>query len=333
MSQQPAMKVEMNPLVKTITVLFLIGFVWLLVLGVIKLTDEFPNPYWTWAVVGGLMGIPVCGIFLAFGTSGSTRAYIKKGGWLSGSCGLWNDLRCDPFYNPGDASKEGSIHGRWRGQEVESIYYGHEFRVEIVKLDAVLPSLEIAPREGLNDADRTDDLGLESAEFNDRFVVTTRDRAFAHAVLHPRMMERLLKADARRLKITLEHDVVFTARWAAFPTLRRLESRLDVLVDIANLIPAHVKTQYDMGQTGQAAVVSARRQRTTGKNWIAQVSRLLLLGILTAPLALVFAQWSLRAYRHGEATNGTLARSMRLASYFGIPLAIFCYAGFWICFH
>ena len=37
-----------------------------------------------------------------------------------------------------------------------------------------------------------DDINFESAEFSNRFVVTSRDKRFAYDVLHPRMMEFLL---------------------------------------------------------------------------------------------------------------------------------------------
>jgi hypothetical protein len=257
--------------------------------------------------------------------------------WAAGSAGHWQGLRSDPFDTPGAATPDGSLHGEWRGHSAESIYYQSKYdndfmtsthRVELLVVDAQLPVLALAPRRGWSRLDRSDDLDVESAEFNHRFLVSTTELAFAHAILHPRMIERLLRPDARRLNLTFERNVVMTSKWSGAKTARGIEKRMEVLADIADLIPAHVKSQYGSGQEGALGATSAGSgawspaTRSKRDNWIAWLG-FVMFWTGYAPVAIVLADLSLRAYRLQRSTNGALARRVRFWGYLvTIPLLI-----------
>ncbi len=72
----------------------------------------------------------------------------------------------------------------------------HSFSVMAVNTGAVMPALEVTP-EGLVQRFfgrlTNSDIELESEDFNRAFTVTCPNRRFASDVLHPRMMEQLLR--------------------------------------------------------------------------------------------------------------------------------------------
>jgi hypothetical protein len=80
----------------------------------------------------------------------------------------------------------------------------HHNAVTALGLPRVLPWVQVK-REGLlhkiGHALGFDDIELESEDFNRRFRVTAQDRKLACDVLHPRMMELLLQADAPAWRI------------------------------------------------------------------------------------------------------------------------------------
>ena len=75
----------------------------------------------------------------------------------------------------------------------------HEHHVVAVFLPAPLPVLALTP-ESLGTRIATafggQDIRFESAQFNSRWRVTSPDPRFAHDILHPRTLERLLRPDA-----------------------------------------------------------------------------------------------------------------------------------------
>lgn len=262
-------------------------------------------------------------------------------GWRQGSASYWAGLKSEPFDTAGVAVSDGSLHGVWHGYPAESIYYAaaiddesamnHTHRVELVVIDARFPELAIAPRHGRFHLERSDDLQFESAEFNRRFLVSTSEPAFAHAILHPRMLERLLQPDVRGLDITLERNVVMTSRWSMLKTVRGLEKRLTVLTDIAELIPEHAKSQYGEAHLGEKRAAAettsgrvwSREPRSKRKNWIAWAGLAFVWTGVGSPIGVALAELSLRAYRLRQSTNGAFARKVRLWGYMVlVPLAL-----------
>ena len=116
----------------------------------------------------------------------------------------------------------------------------HTFHVVTLELPAFLPDLEVTPESigsRLASAFGRTDLDVESDEFNKRFAVRATDLAVGHAILHPRLVERLLRED--RVAWRIEGTTVLT--WSAGRTdLQRLDARIALLVAIADAVPRHV---------------------------------------------------------------------------------------------
>ncbi len=72
----------------------------------------------------------------------------------------------------------------------------HHYSVVVMNIGAVVPRLAVSPQSmvsGFFGRVFNTDIELESEDFNRAFVVSADDRKFASDVLHPRMMEILLR--------------------------------------------------------------------------------------------------------------------------------------------
>lgn len=120
------------------------------------------------------------------------------------------------------------------------------FQVSLVEIPVVLPKLEVVP-EGVAakfaKALGGGDLDVESYEFNRRWRVLCKDARYAHAVLDPRMVERLLQPDALDLAIRIEGGAVMAWQAGRVGT-HTLARRLGVLTAVARRIPAHVVREH-----------------------------------------------------------------------------------------
>lgn len=281
-------------------------------------------------VTSEALGGVAVGAMLAFSalwalvTEGSAGSFANRRGWKSVGSAVVIGLTCFPFR---DGVLAGTVRGftgklgkaraatlsfvTTRNAGVSSTGY----RVEMVWIDRALPRLEIVP-EGLAGrvtAGGGGILDLESAEFNERFRIMADDARYAHAVLTPLMMERLLRDDARGLAIAIDRDRVVAWRPASHFSTRRIENRLEVIADIAALIPAHVVSAYGQEadasafERGDRSVFASGRsdENATRKNWLATAA---IVTIPLTPLSLAFAHASIRASQRGEADNVVTAR-------------------------
>lgn len=116
------------------------------------------------------------------------------------------------------------------------------FHVIALGLPAYLPRLELTPGHALQRfAARlgAQDIELESAEFNDAWRVAARDERFAHAVLNPRVMERLLAPDARGMSMRIEGTDILC--WSSgLPRYDRIGPRLRVMSSVVAGVPRFV---------------------------------------------------------------------------------------------
>lgn len=116
----------------------------------------------------------------------------------------------------------------------------HTFHVLTLQLPAYLPDLEVTPESvgsRLATAFGKVDLDVESDEFNKRFAVRASDLAVGHAILHPRLVERLL----RRGRVSWRIQGTTLMTWAPGRTdLRLLDDRIAMLTAIAGSVPRHV---------------------------------------------------------------------------------------------
>jgi hypothetical protein len=116
------------------------------------------------------------------------------------------------------------------------------YDVDLVELPAVLPGLALFP---MGQYDRTAaalggaDIETESEAFNAEWRVVARDERYALALLHPLMIEELLKPAYRDLPITIDGGAILT--WhPGRARFTELGARLALLRNLAALIPRHV---------------------------------------------------------------------------------------------
>jgi hypothetical protein len=121
----------------------------------------------------------------------------------------------------------------------------YRFSVVVVRLPAALPRLAVdwaaSGLEVLTGALRPQAIELESERFNESFRVLADDPRFAHAVVHPRMMELLLQ----RGEVPWRIDGADLIGWAEGPLeIGNVLRRIAVLSEVAGLIPPFVFTDY-----------------------------------------------------------------------------------------
>jgi hypothetical protein len=161
--------------------------------------------------------------------------------------------RRDPFGEGHHRCTAEVLRGRFSGRDVVSFVYRwrtgsgkdeqrHAAHVVAVALPAYLPIVEVVP-EGLGArlaaAFGGQDLRFESEEFNRAFRVQAYDERTAYAIVHPRLMERLLEPDGRL--VAWRTDGTWILSWHTGATdLDTLASRLSVLGSVVSAIPRHV---------------------------------------------------------------------------------------------
>ncbi|ADG75858.1 hypothetical protein Cfla_2975 [Cellulomonas flavigena DSM 20109] len=172
-------------------------------------------------------------------------------------------------FDAGDAHSASEVLDRpWQGRHAVSFTYTwvvgsgknrqtKHAHVVALHLPARLPRLEVTP-EGLGAAVIKlvggKDLQLELEEFNREYRVSSADERTAHAVLHPRLMERLLREDSRGLPWRLEGRWLLT--WDRGRTdVDRIAARLMLLGAIADAVPRHV--WQDHGHDPAAGTIGA----------------------------------------------------------------------------
>ena len=145
------------------------------------------------------------------------------------------------------------LRGQFSGRDATSFVYRwrtgngkqeqqHSVHVVAVALPAYLPIVEVVP-EGLGArlarAFGGQDLSFESDEFNRAFRIQAFDEPTAYAIVHPRLMERLLLPDARQ--VAWRTDGVRILSWQSGTTdLGTLATRLSVVSAVVSAIPRHV---------------------------------------------------------------------------------------------
>lgn len=120
------------------------------------------------------------------------------------------------------------------------------FHITIVELPVKLPTVDIVPEGAFDKFAKLlggKDIDFESTEFNESWRVKANDSRYAHALLHPRMLHRLNRADARGHAIRFEERAVmmWTAERQGTDTLA---PRLGVLTALAKLVPPHLEREY-----------------------------------------------------------------------------------------
>lgn len=197
------------------------------------------------------------------------RAVARSIGWayVETDPTLPSRWRGRPFGVGGSRRVSELMTGIYQGRQALAFRYSYRtssgrdrstsaFHVVALALPAALPDLELTPESlGARIAKTLggDDIEFESEAFNQAWRVRAEGARFAHDVVHPRLMERLLRDDVRGLNLRIEGTDLLCwtpggARWGA------LASRLEVLGAVVDAIPQYVwlDNGYDPGPTGPA---------------------------------------------------------------------------------
>ncbi len=193
----------------------------------------------------------------------TTRAFAKRGGFLfavRGPLVRFFGLTSHPF---------GKVRSGRVGLLVLHPTYGivsflvqgwmgtlrAEYWVSLVRLRWELPTIELVPRNALTrPISATRDIEFESADFNAKWIVMCGDLRYAHALLSPHMIERLLRPGADASPITIQGANIFTCEPCSGhrPEDKKVMEARRLVLDLACLIPEHVRRSY--GQAKEASL-------------------------------------------------------------------------------
>jgi hypothetical protein len=168
--------------------------------------------------------------------------------WIAGT---YNGRSCASFtheYEEGSDDEQKRIR-RWQ--------------ITLVELEYPLSTVDILPDDVLAKFEKFFggmDIDFESADFNEKWRVKAQNLKYAHDIVHPRMMERLLKSDADGLAIRVENAAVLCWQ-AGRQGPEDLARRLNVLTAVAKLIPEFVLREFEYEWKKLEA---ARRKREEG---------------------------------------------------------------------
>lgn len=183
------------------------------------------------------------------------KAWATASGWtyVGTDRSLVDRWQGEPFGRGHTRTTSEVMVGRWAGRPAVSFTYSYRsgsgkdestysYHVIALPLPAYLPTLELTP-EGLGTRLAKvfggQDIQFESEEFNRAWRVESRDPKFAHDVVHPRLMERLLRADARGVSLRISGTDILT--WAQGSTVtERIAGRLGVMTAVIDSVPRYV---------------------------------------------------------------------------------------------
>lgn len=216
-----------------------------------------------------LVLVPVAlgfGIWLQATRVTAIRTWCAQVGWtyVGSDRSLIGRWQGQPFRTGHSKRVTELVAGPFQGRQALSFAYRYTtgsgksqstvtFHVLALALPAYLPTLELTP-DGIGaKLAKTlggQDIEFESEAFNRAWRVEARDPKFAHDVVHPRLMERLLRPDAARLALRIEGTDLLC--WTlGRPRLDAIASRLQVMCAIADAVPPFVWLDhgYDPART------------------------------------------------------------------------------------
>ncbi|WP_062467326.1 hypothetical protein [Demequina maris] len=121
-----------------------------------------------------------------------------------------------------------------------------DYQVVWVTLPRGLPALRFAPDDAFQRVLTGlgwGDVDTESHEFNQRWRVSSRDDAYAHAILAPHVIDELLRPAWAGATVVVEGRFVAVVR-RGYPDLRTLDATLDRLEALTGTIPPFVLADY-----------------------------------------------------------------------------------------
>jgi hypothetical protein len=117
----------------------------------------------------------------------------------------------------------------------------HVVNLVALNLPAALPPLTLRHDSALRQAFGGGDLQLESEQFNERFRIECPDDRYGSAVMHPRMMECVLRNPGLEWQIAGNALVSWGVGAFAVPDVL---ARLEAMRELIDLIPHFVLRDY-----------------------------------------------------------------------------------------
>lgn len=218
--------------------------------------ETFPGPGAVFAV--GLVlvvAVAVLGIWYQAKRRQRLVEWARHNGWTYASSdpSLVGLSQRYPFGQGHGRRTSEVLRGRYGGHEALSFVYRwrtgsgkeeqtHTAHVVALALPAYLPVVQVTPESVLDRvvaAFGGQDMRFESEDFNRAYRVQASDERTAHAIVHPRLMERLLRDDARAISWRI--DGTWILSWAGGATdLDSLATRYGVLSAVLAAVPRHV---------------------------------------------------------------------------------------------
>ena len=210
----------------------------------------------SWFVIG-MAVLAVTGVLIGWWGHRARIALLERwaaeNGWVHHGAdpALTRRWRGAPFDEGRSRRATEVLTGPYEGRSALSFTYSwttgsgkesttHSAHVVVLLLAASFPTLQLTP-EGLGaklaKVFGGQDIQLESDAFNRAWRVESSDLRFAHDVLHPRTMHRLLEADFERRFLRIEGDAILawtggrTVPDNVFPMLSRLAAVVDAVPD------------------------------------------------------------------------------------------------------
>lgn len=221
--------------------------------------------------------------------SGVDRALAAQEAWAASlgleritDRGVTLPVAAPPFDLAGRHTALHGWTGRYAGQSVAVLHYlvdtgtsDHPERRVYTAVAATgnadLPTTELVPQRGVAAvaARVGQDLAVESEEFNRAWRVTAVDERAAHALLTPRVIERLVRAARDAVRTVWSGPVIVTVDRGSVRDTGTLARRLDLVTDLASLVPGFARS--DGARSGAPATAGSRahlvaRQRRSRSN-------------------------------------------------------------------
>ncbi len=210
--------------------------------------------------VAAMIGLLVWGYLSNKKRQEAITAWVAARDWrrLPPDRSLAYRWRGEPFNNSGDNERiDEVVAGAHLGWRLASFAYSyethstnskgerdtttHSFHVIALDLPAALPDLQVSPESVFSriaTAFGAHDLDVESDAFNKSYNVRASDLAVGHAILHPRLIERLLREPGRQAW-RIEGATLLS--WTPGRTdVAALDHRIALLAAIADSVPRHI---------------------------------------------------------------------------------------------
>ena len=187
--------------------------------------------------------------------------------------GITLPARGYPFDLPGNLRvlrvSRGVVRGRdttvlymARGAQVSSIYGGvtEVYTVVAVNVGTRCPIARIEPKK-LGDNARyalDETFELESADFNERWRLTAEDWRSAHAIFTPKVIDRLNAADTGDFAVSWDGSNIIAAEPFLDGHPESLDNKVDLLLDLADAVPAYQVERDERTDAIAEPVVAAK---------------------------------------------------------------------------